>query len=244
MVTSAYRPMRSYSETSNDERRYGSRPANTAARAISATRTGAGQGTRARRIAAWAASRSGGDLGSRAPADQDEHDDERDDEAVLRVDVADDELLEDAERIAAEQGEADRAEPAEHGRRKAVHGDRDVRAVRHRVARGEQGAAERAERSRADERDDSKRADVRDHELGRGPGVGAGDQGLADDRLAQKEGQHARRQQRHTGDQDILRLDENAADVPGAIGDAGIAAGDVAELEEKECLAPRTPPRA
>ena len=176
------------------------------------------------------------DLRSRAPADQDEHDDERDDQAVLGVDVADHELLEDPERIPANQREADGAEPAEYRRRETVDGDRDVRAVRHRVARRKQRAAERAESSRADERDDSERADVQSHELGGGTGVRAGHQRLADDRPAQKEGQRDRREQCHARDQHILRLDEDSADVPGAIGDAGIAARDVAELEQQQGL--------
>ena len=133
------------------------------------------------------------DLRPRAPADQDEHDDERDDQAVLRVDVADHELLEDPERVAAEQREADRAEAAEDGRGEAVDGDRDVRAVRHRVARREQRAAERAESARAGERDDRERADVEADELGGAPRVRARDERLADDRPAEEERQRDRR---------------------------------------------------
>jgi hypothetical protein len=78
-------------------------------------------------------------------------------------------LLEDPERVAAEQREADRAEPSEDRRGKAVYGNRHVRAVRHRVARREQRAAERAERARAGKRDDRERADVEADELGSAP---------------------------------------------------------------------------
>jgi hypothetical protein len=113
--------------------------------------------------------RGTGDLGPRSPADQDEHDDQSDGQAVLRIDVADDELLEDPERVATEQGETDGSEAAEDRGRESIDGDRDVGAVRHRVARREQRASERTEGTRADERDDRERADVETHELGGAP---------------------------------------------------------------------------
>ena len=133
------------------------------------------------------------DLRPRAPADEDEHDDQGDGQAVLRIDVADHELLEDPERIAAEQREADRAESAEHGRGEAVDGDRDVRAVRHRVARRKQRAAERAESACAGKRDDRERADVEADELGGAPRVRARDERLSDDRPAEEERSARRR---------------------------------------------------
>ena len=58
----------------------------------------------------------GPDLPARPPPDQHQHHDERDDQAVLRVDVPDDELLQDAEGVAAEQREPYRREAAEDGR--------------------------------------------------------------------------------------------------------------------------------
>ena len=209
IVTSAYRPMRSYSATSNVESWYGSQQAKTAPARISPIRTGAGHGTRAldRRVRLVRRAR---DLRPRAPADEDEHDDQGDGQAVLRVDVADHELLEDPERVAAEQREADRAEAAEDGRGEAVHRDRDVRAVRHRVARREQRAAERAESARAGKRDDRERADVEADELGGAPRVRARDERLSDDRPAEEERQRDGAQERDACDEHVLRLDEDA----------------------------------
>ena len=109
------------------------------------------------------------DLGPRAPSDEHEHDDQGDGQAVLRIDVADDHLLEDPERVAAEQGEPDGSESAEDRGRESIDGNRDIGAVRHRVARREQRASERTEGTRADERDDRERADVETHELGGAP---------------------------------------------------------------------------
>ena len=74
-------------------------------------------------------------------------DDERDREVVLRVDVADDELLDDAERVAAEQGEPDRGEASEDRCGEAVDRQREVGVVDDRDGRSEQGAAEGAERA-------------------------------------------------------------------------------------------------
>ena len=128
-----------------------------------------------------------GDLAPRPPADQRQHHDQRDGQAVLGVDVADDELLEDPERVAAEQGEPDRREAAEHGCGEAVDGDRDVRAVCHRAARREQRPAERAESAGADESDDGQRSDVEADELRCATRVGAGDERLTDDRSAEEQ---------------------------------------------------------
>ncbi len=173
------------------------------------------------------------DLGPRAPPDQHEHDDQGDDQAVLRVDVADHELLENPERVATQQREADRAEAAEHGRREAVDGDRDVGAVRHRIAWGEQRAAERGQSACTGERDDCQRADVEPDELRCATRVGARDERLPDDRPTEEEGQRDGAQDRDACDEHVLRLDEDASDVPRAIGDARIAARDVTEFEQQ-----------
>ena len=140
--------------------------------------------------------RDDGDLGPRTPSDQQQHHEQRDDEAVLRVDVPDHELLEDAERVAAEERQPYRGESPEDGGGEAVDGDRDVGRVRHRAARREQRPAERAQHPGADEGDDRERARVQADQLGGAAGVGAGDQCLADDRAAQEQREDDRREER------------------------------------------------
>ena len=171
-----------------------------------------------------------------APADEDQHDHERDHEAVLRVDVADDELLEDAEDVAADQREPDRRETAEDGGGEAVDGDRDARRVGHRVARCEERPGKRRQPGRDDERDHCDRADVEADELGGATRVGAGDERLADDRPVEEERQSERSEERDRGDEHVLRLHEDVADVPGMVGDPRIRAWDVAERQQERRL--------
>ena len=108
-------------------------------------------------------------------------------EVVLGVDVADDELLDDAECVAADEGEPDRAETAEDRCCKAVDREREVGVVDDGHRRSEESAAEGGEGSRDGERDHGDRADVQTDELSRPRRVGRGDERLTHDRSPEEE---------------------------------------------------------
>ena len=91
-------------------------------------------------------------------------------------------------------------------------------------------------RTGAGKRDDRERTDVEPDELGGAARVGAGHERLSDDRPAKEERQRDGAEERDACDEHVLRLDEDAADVPCPVGDAGIAARDVTELEQEQCL--------
>ena len=112
----------------------------------------------------------------------------------------------------------------------------DVGAVRHRVARREERAAERAKRARAGERDDPQRADVEADELGSAAGVGTGDERLADDRSAEEERQSDGASSATPAISTYCGWTTTPPTFHARSEMPGIAAGNVSELEQEQRL--------